>query len=136
MAQTAMKVTAVSIEVEDKPGVAAQIMATLREAGINLKALAGWSKGDGHAVIMAIPEDLAALRALAAQEGVETTEKALVWVEGLDEMGALCDLTAKLAGENINIVTSHALGVGGNFAAVFSFESEQIVDQVVQLVGG
>lgn len=136
MALTVKKVTVVSTEVEDAPGVAAKLTAKLREAGINLKALAGWSKGDGRAVIVCIPEDLAALRALAAQEGVETTEKALVWVEGLDEIGALCDFTDKLAGENINIVTCHALGVGGNFAAVFSFESEQIVNQVIQLMSG
>lgn len=134
MAQTVTKVTAVSVEVEDKPGVAAQVTAKLREAGINLKALAGWSKGDGRAIILCIPEDLTALQALATQEGVETTEKALVWVEGPDEVGGLCDFTDKLAAENINIVTCHALGVGGNFAAVFSFESEQVVDQVIKLM--
>ena len=135
MAETVTKVTAVSVEVEDKPGVAAKMTAKLRDANINLKPLACWPKGDGRAVVMCITEDLAALRALAAEEGVETSEKALVWVEGADRVGALCDYTEKLGAEGINIASCHALGVGGSYAAIFSFENEQIADQVIELLG-
>ena len=135
MAETVTKVTAVSVEVEDKPGVAAKMTAKLRDANINLKALASWPKDDGRAVVMCIPEDLGALRTAATQEGVETSEKALVWVEGADRTGALCDCTEKLGAEGINIVSCHALGVGGSYAAIFSFENEQIADQVIELLG-
>ena len=135
MAETVTKVTAVSVEVEDKPGVAAKMTAKLRDANINLKALSCWPKGDGRAEVMCIPEDLAALRVMAAEEGVETSEKALVWVEGADRLGALCDCTEKLGVESINIVSCHALGVGSSYAAIFSFEGEEMVDQVIELLG-
>ena len=134
MALTVKKVTAISVEVEDTPGLAAKITANLRAANMNLKALAGWPKGDGRAVVMVIPEDLDALRQLAVQESVVTTEKALVWVEGPDEVGGLCDFTDKLAADNINIVSCHALGTGNSFAAVFSFADEATVDRVVELM--
>ena len=133
MALTVKKVTAVSVDVEDTPGVAAKMTAKLREAGINLKALAGWPEGEGRATVMVIPEDVDALRNLAAQESVATTEEALVWVEGPDEVGALGDFTDKLAAANINIVTCHALAAGVNFAAVFSFADEATVDRVIEL---
>ncbi len=133
MALTVKKVTAVSVDVEDTPGVAAKLTAKLRKAGIDLKALAGWPKGEGQATVMVIPEDVDALRNLAAQESVTTTEEAVVWVEGPDEVGALCDFTDKLAAGNINIVVCQALGVGGNFAAVFSFADEATADRVIEL---
>ena len=42
MVETVTKVPVVSVEVADKPGVAAKMTAKLRGANINLRALAGW----------------------------------------------------------------------------------------------
>ena len=131
-----MKVIAVSTQVDDAPGVLARITAGLRDAGINLKAAGGWLEGGGKATLMCIPDDPAALRAAAAQEGIATQEEAVLWVEGPDRPGALADFTAKLAAAGINIESMKALAVGGQFAAIFSFESEQVVDRVVAMMSG
>ena len=136
MAGTVKKVIEVSTQVDDAPGVMAQMTAILRDAGINLKAAGGWTKGGGQATLMCIPDDPAALRALAAREGVAIQEKAVVWVEGADRPGALVEFTSKLAAAGINIVGCKALAVGGNFAAIFSFQNEQVVDRAVALLSG
>ncbi len=136
MALTVKKVTVVSTRVEDKPGMLAKMTAALREANINLMAMVGHPGDEGQAWLTFIPEDPAALRALAAQEGVQITEEAAVWLEGPDQVGALCAFADKLAAENINIVAGQATGAGGYFAAVFYFASEQVVDQVVKLMTG
>ena len=135
MAQTVQKVVAVTAQTQDAPGVLAQIMATLRDEGIALKAACGWQEQAGQATLLAIPPDLPAPRSLAAREGVSIREKPVVWVEGPDETGALCDFTAKLAANGVNIVTCHAIAAGDSFAAIFTFSDEQTVDRVLELTG-
>jgi len=136
MSQSVMKVTAVVTEAPDQPGVSAQMAAVLRERGIGLRAVWAWPAGGGMTTVVSIPEDIAALRTLAAEEGRTTQEVSLAWLEGPDEVGALCDFLAKVGQAGINIVSLHALAVGGRFAAAFRFESEQQLDQVVALTGG
>ena len=60
----------------------------------------------------------------------------MVWLEGPDEVGALCGFLNKVAAAGINIMAINALGVGGNFGAAFAFEDEQVVDRVIALTEG
>lgn len=136
MVQKVMKVVAVSTEAPDRPGTAAQMATVLKQRGVNLKALWAWPAGEGMTRVVGIPEHLEQLRALAAEEGQVIQETPMVWLEGPDEVGALTDFLAKVAGAGINIVKMHALAVGGQFAAVFGFADEQTVDRVIALMGG
>jgi hypothetical protein len=112
------KVQALSVTVEDKIGFLAEAAQALRDAGINLKAIAGWQSGGGQATILTVPEDIAALRALLARYGKAAEQSELLMVTGADELGALCTLLSRLARGGVNLKTIHALAVDGKFAAL------------------
>ncbi len=135
MSLKVMKVVAISAQVPDQPGMAAQVAAALRERGIALKALWGWPSGAGTATLVGVPENPAALKALAASEGYAVTETPMVWVEGPDETGALCPFLTRVCNAGINIRKMMAIGAGGTFGALFGFEDEETVDRVIALMG-
>jgi hypothetical protein len=106
--------------VPDTPGAAGGILTALRERGVNLVAFLGFPRGDGQAQIDLVPEDAAALAAAAEEAGVELSEsKRAFLIQGDDRVGAVAEITAKLADAGINVTAATAVSAGsGRFGMV------------------
>ncbi|MCE5238266.1 hypothetical protein LLH23_07210 [bacterium] len=136
MAQKVMKVIAVKTQAPDQPGTGAKMAAALRDRGIALKAMWGWSAGGGMSTMVCIPEKVEELRKLAAEAGLTIEEVPMVWLEGADETGALVGFLEQTSAAGINVGKVMAIGAGGSFGAAFGFADEATVDRVIALMGG
>ncbi len=119
MRQTIRQVTAVVMQVEDEVGVLNRALCELRSAGVSMVAVASLRR-HGTA-LLAVPEDIEAVRKLASRHGVSLQMRPVFLIEGEDRVGALCEITAQIAQAGISIEDVAALSAGGNYAALLTF---------------
>lgn len=119
MSNSIRQVTAVVMQVSDEVGVLHQVLCTLRDAGVDMLALA--SQRRRGTALMAIPEDVGSVRQLAAERGVALQTRQVFLVEGDDRVAALCDITQAISDAGINIEDVAALSAGKQYAAVLTF---------------
>ena len=119
MGHTTRQVTAVVLQLEDRVGVLHEVLCVLRDAGVNMLAIAS-QRRQGTA-LMAIPEDVNAVRELARSRGVSLQSRQVFLIEGDDRVGALCDITKALADAHISIEDIAALSASTRYAAVLTF---------------
>ena len=107
------------IEVSDKPGEGARVLATLRDAGVNLIAFSGFPEGR-RAQLDFVPEDADAFRQAAKKAGWKLTgPKKAFLMSGEDRVGVVADVLGKLADAKINVVAVDALCAGaGRYGAI------------------
>jgi hypothetical protein len=121
MASTIRKASYAYVTVASKPGEAARILETLRDANINLLAFSGFPQGRSKAQIDIVTDDV---------EGLQTAAKVRKWklsrikraflVQGTDELGAAIGPLARVAAAKINIVAADAIAAGeGRFGMIF-----------------
>ncbi len=132
MAHTIRQVTAVALEVDDRIGMLSQVLRTLKNEGLSMTAIVSQRKAG--TALMGIPEDIEAARRLAGREGVALTTREVFYVEGDDEVGALCEITDKLANARINIEDIYALSSKGYYAAIYSVAAGD-VERAAQALG-
>ena len=82
MGHTIRQVTAVVLQVEDRVGVLHEVLCVLRDAGVNMLAIA--SQRRRGMALMAIPEDLNSVRELARSRGVSLQSRQVFLIEGDD----------------------------------------------------
>jgi|LSQX01.1.fsa_nt_gb hypothetical protein len=119
MGHTIRQVTAAVIQVTDEVGVLHRVLCVLRDAGVNMLAIAS-QRRQGTA-LMAIPEDVDTVRSLAAQQGVHLQTRQVFLIEGDDRVGALCEITKAIADAGISIEDVAALSASHRYAAVITF---------------
>jgi len=119
MGHTIRQVTAVVLQVEDRVGVLHEVLCVLRDAGVNMLAIAS-QRRQGTA-LMAIPEDVNAVRELARSRGVSLQWRQVFLIEGDDRVGALCDITKALRDAGVSIEDVAALSAAKRYAAVLTF---------------
>ncbi|MFP4249299.1 MAG: hypothetical protein ACLFU7_06550 [Armatimonadota bacterium] len=119
MGHSIRRVTAAVMQVEDEAGALHRVLSVLRDAGINMLAIA--SQRRRGTALMAIPENLNTVRELAADQGVHLTTRQVFLIEGDDKVGALCDITRDIADAGINIEDVAALSAASRYAAVITF---------------
>lgn len=107
------------MQVQDRVGMLHEVLCVLRDAGVNMLAIASQRK-QGTA-LMAIPEDPQAVRQLAQQHGVHLQTRQVFLIEGDDRVGALCDITKAIADVGINIEDIAAISAASRYAAVITF---------------
>jgi prephenate dehydratase len=105
------------LEVEDKPGVLAQVARQLRDEKINLKGLWGYSNAQGKGRIACVPQNNKKFVDGAKRLGLSTTREAAFHISGPDKVGALCNVLDVLDKENININVLDAISFGGRFGS-------------------
>jgi hypothetical protein len=132
MPYTISQVTAVIMQVEDKVGVLARVLRVLREGGADMVGLA--SQRRRGTALMAIPEDLHAVRELAGRHGMALSERQVFVVEGEDGVSALSDIVQRIADAGINIEDVAAMSVGGKYQAVFTFADADL-REAAQVMG-
>jgi hypothetical protein len=120
MADQVRKVSYFSIEKPDKPGEGAHLLKLLKDSGVNLLAFTAFPSGR-KAQMDLVPEDTEALKAAAKKMGLALSEQRSGFlVQGQDRVGAITDMTQKLADAGINIMALDAIAAGeGRFGAIF-----------------
>jgi hypothetical protein len=107
------------VQIADKPGTLAGVLAPLREAGGNLLAVHAFPRSRRTQVDV-VPEDPAAFKAIAKAHKLKIQgPKMCLLVDGDDRPGALADLTDRLRLAKINIISVTGLCAGqGRFGAI------------------
>jgi hypothetical protein len=120
MAESVRSVEYFSTTVEDAPGAVQNVLTTLKDNGVNLLAFLGFPAGDGRSQIDLVPEDPEELRAAAGQTGLQLSEaRRALMIEGDDRVGAVAEITSKLADAGVNITATAAVGAGpGRFGMI------------------
>lgn len=114
MAETMRRVEYYYVVVPDKPGSGAAVLGPLQKAGVNLMAYLGFPSGRGKSQIDLVPEDPAAFKRAAQQAGLKLSRaKRAFLVEGDDRIGAVADLTRRLAEAKVNVTAACATAAGG-----------------------
>jgi hypothetical protein len=120
VAETVRSVDYYYVTVPDAPGAGQQILSALTNSGVNLHAFLGFPLSAGESQIDLVPEDPQALREAAGKAGVTLSEaKRAFLIQGDDRVGAVADITAKLAEANINLTAAAATAAGsGRFGMI------------------
>ena len=126
MAYTVRRIPELSTQVQDRPGLIADLTAGSARAGVYLNGVIGYSLPGDRAVIVGITYDVDKVSAAARAIGwaVERTE-ALV-VEGDYELGLLHTLTERLRAAKVNILRTSAHAIKGQFHAWFTVAPEDL----------
>ena len=119
MADTVRRVEYRYATVPDAPGEVQKLLSTLEERGVNLVAFLGFPEG-GQSQIDLVPEDPGALAEAAGAAGVQLSEaKQAFLVQGDDRVGAVADVTGKLAEAGVNVTAAAAVAAAsGSFGMV------------------
>jgi hypothetical protein len=118
-----------------RPGEAAHLLGTLRDAGVNLVALCGFPEGR-RAQVDLVPEDAAALRAAAKKAGWKLTgPKKAFLIMGADRVGAMADVAEKLAAAKINIVATQAVTAGSGLYGAILWVAPRDVKRAAKALG-
>ncbi len=115
------KVAQLTLTLQSKPGVLAEVCSTLAKAGVNITALCAPEvpgKGKVRIVVGDLPRARQALKAAKLRFGEE--EAVLVTLE--DRPGALADAAERLARAKVNIKCAYATtaGTGGPATVVLT----------------
>lgn len=119
MADTIRRAEYFYVQVPNKPGEGARILAALQEAGINLLAFSGFPEGR-RSQLDFVPADPAAFKQAAKKAGLRLTgPKRTLLISGDDRVGAVAELHGKLADAKINVTAIDAVCAGaGQYGAI------------------
>ncbi len=115
------------IDVPDRPGEGARILAHLKKSRVNLLAVHAFPQGRRTQVDF-VPANAARFRAAARAAGwkVVGPKKAFV-IQGNDRVGALVDYFTRLAAAKINVTATDALAAGGGrFGAILWVKARDV----------
>ena len=91
------------VTVANRIGVLADVSTIVADHGINIRALAGWGDADKAQIMLVTEDNLRAVDALKKKNYTAIRESGVVLVELENKPGVLKDVTAKLAGHQIDI---------------------------------
>ena len=105
--------------VPNKPGEAARMLNTLKDAGVNLLAFSGFPERR-RSQLDFIPADAAAFKQAARQAKWKTVgPKKGFLVQGDDHVGAIADILDRLGAAKINVTAIDAVAEDGRYGAIF-----------------
>lgn len=120
-------------EVDNKPGMLAQTLQPLADAGTDLEVVMAYAMGKTAAIEVA---PIAGKRTTAAAEksGLAEARVPALLVTGDNRAGLGHSLARSIAdgGININFMVAHV--VGNKFSSVFGFDSESDADRAIPLI--
>jgi hypothetical protein len=107
------------VQIADKPGTLAGMLAPLREAGVNLMAVHAFPR-NRRTQVDVVPEDPTAFKNVAKAHKLKIQgPKMCLLVDGDDRPGALADLTDRLGSARINVTAVTGLTAGqGRFGII------------------
>ncbi|MCD6351910.1 MAG: hypothetical protein J7M26_07315 [Armatimonadetes bacterium] len=127
------RATGLTATTSDRLGLLAEALEALRGAGVNLvQATAAGAAGTAYFFV--VPEQVEAVKQVAASAGITVEEYPALVFEGDDEPGALVDIARKLANAGISVKYCSAAAVAGKYCAVFFLPADSI-DRAAALFG-
>ena len=107
------------VQIADKPGTLAGMLAPLRDAGVNLMGVHAFPR-NRRTQVDVVPEDPTAFKNIAKVHKLKIQgPKMCLLVDGDDRPGALADLTDRLGSAKINMIAVTGLCAGqGRFGAI------------------
>ena len=124
------------VTVADAPGEVQTVLSAIKDSGINLLAFLGFPAGAGQAQIDLVPEDAASLRAAAERAGVTLSEaKRAFLIQGDDRVGAVSEITGKLAEANVNITAAAAVSAGSGRFGMIAWVAPADYDRAAAALG-
>jgi hypothetical protein len=126
MPVTVKKIVLWRTEVDNKPGALASAMAPLAKAGAGLKVMMGYRQPSarGKMAVEVFPVTGRKLAAAAGAAGLTAATIPALLVEGDDKPGLGYGMAEKVSEAGINIAFWMAHAIGGKFAAVIGFETD------------
>lgn len=120
MADTIRKSDYFAIQVPNRPGAAARVLADLKAEGVNLIAFTGFPNGKTAQVDL-VPERTPALRRAARKLKLRLGKRKTCFViRGDDRVGALANTLQRLAAARVNVRALDAvIGGKGRYGAIF-----------------
>jgi len=127
MADTIRKTDYFAIQVPNRPGAGARILAGLKAEGVNLIAFTGFPNGKTAQVDL-VPERTSALRRAAKKLKLRLGQRKTCFViRGDDRVGALSSMLQRLAAAKINVTALDAVIAGkGRYGAVFWVKPQNV----------
>jgi len=131
-----MKITQLSIFVENKPGRLAAPCRALAEAGINIRALS-LADTQRYGILRMIVSDPGTAQKVLEQAGFMVKATEVVAVEVPDRPGGLAQILAALENTSINIEFMYAFpfGRGENAVLIFRFDNPDAAIKQLQAAG-
>ena len=131
-----MKITQLSIFVENKPGHLIAPCRALAEAGINVRALS-LADTQRYGILRMIVSDPLEAQKVLEQAGFMVKATEVVAVEVPDRPGGLAQILAALEETSINIEYMYAFpfGRGGNAVLIFRFDNPDAAIKQLQASG-
>jgi len=104
-----VKAKEIAVEVKNKPGAGAAVLAVLADAKVNLKAFNGYAQTKSKGRLLFVPEDYAAASKALKKAKIKYAASDVVLVDLANKPGAMAEACAKLAAKNINIDYAYAV---------------------------
>ena len=113
-------------EVANQPGILADVLMPLAEAGANLRVVMGYAfpGNPDRAAIEVFPVNGKKVMAAARLAGLAESSIPCLLVEGDDRPGLGAQMAAAIGEKNINLAFVMAETVGRKFSAVFGFQTD------------
>jgi hypothetical protein len=120
MADTVRSVEYYYVTVPNAPGEVQAVLSAVKGSGANLLAFLGFPAEGNRSQIDLVPEDPGILRDAAERAGLTLSEaKRAFLIQGDDRVGAVSEITSKLADANVNITAAAATEAGeGRFGMI------------------
>jgi hypothetical protein len=101
-----------SVEIKDTPGALADVLETVSNAGVAIRAFCGYSMG-GAGNVMLVPRSAAKAKAALKKAGYKTIASSQVVLGSVpDKAGAGARIASKARESGINLEYSYATGTG------------------------
>lgn len=105
--------------VPDRPGSLATLAGRLRAADVNLFSIRAVPIGpDGEPFVSCVPESADQFRDFAESADLDVVERPVVWIEGVDEAGALRRVLEDVATAGVNVESVDAIAFTGRYGAI------------------
>ncbi len=103
----------------DRPGELAALAGRLRAADVNLLSIRATPEAPGdRAIVDCVAESADQFREFARSADLAVTEQPVIYVEGVDEPGALRHILEQVAGAGVNVAAIEAVSFAGRYGAV------------------
>jgi hypothetical protein len=123
------------VETPNQPGVGGSMLATLRDAGVNLLAFSGFPSAR-KAQLDFVPENAETFRAAArAAKWKLVGPKKVFLISGADRPGAVAELLQRLAQAKINVTAVNAVCAGGGAYGAILWVDQRNVARAAKALG-
>ena len=127
MADRIRRVDYFYVEVPDKPGEGARVLAQIKEAGVNLVSFTAFPTSSGKAQLDLVAQDPGALEKAAKSTGLKLSpRKQAFFVEGSDRTGAAAETFRKLATAGINVTAANGCGTQGQYGLIIWVKPDKL----------